>query len=484
MKANHFKKINNYLYEIPRDFKPGMRVPARIYATEKILMDLDDNVIDQLTNVTMLPGIIKHSICMPDAHSGYGFPIGGVAAIDPHDGVISPGGIGFDINCGVRLLVTSLTYDDVKPKLKELVDSLYNRVPSGVGSTGMLKLSLNQLDGPMQNGARWAVKNGYGETDDLDNIEEGGCISQSNPHSISKHARERGKNQIGTLGSGNHYLEIQVAREENIYDMETAKQFGITKKNQILIMIHTGSRGFGHQVATDYLKKFQNVMQNKYKLSMPDRELACAPFHSKEGQDYFNAMNCAINFAFANRQLITHRVREVFSDIFSQQYNNLNIKLIYDVCHNTAKLEKHNIDGKETEILIHRKGATRAFPKGMQGIPVKYKNTGQPVIIGGNMEVGSYILAGIENSKDAFFTTAHGSGRSISRKKARKRFDGKELLKKMLEKGIYVKTSSLGGLAEEAGGAYKNIDEVVRATDLAGLSKPVAKLIPIGNIKG
>ena len=478
-----FNKIDENLYEIPKSFKPGMLVPARLYATEELLLNLDDNVVKQLTNVSMLPGIIKHSLCMPDAHSGYGFPIGGVAATDPETGVISPGGIGFDINCGVRLLVTSLTYDEVKPRLKTIVDNLYKSIPSGVGKTGPVKLTASTLNEPMIHGAQWAVNNGYGTDSDIEFIEEQGCMPGANPEAVSKEARERGKNQIGTLGSGNHYLEIQVARKNNIYDKETARAFGIHKENQICIMIHTGSRALGHQVATDYLKIFQKVMNDKYKITMPDRELACAPFHSKEGQEYFGAMNCAINFAFANRQLITHRVREVFHETFKKT-PNLQLKLVYDVCHNTAKLEKHLIDGENKEILIHRKGATRAFSGGMQGIPVQYKNTGQPVFIGGSMETGSYILAGIRECRDAFFTTAHGSGRSMSRKKARKRFDGKEILKKMLQKGIYIQTASYSGLAEEAGAAYKNINEVVRATDLAQLSKPVAKLSPIGNIKG
>lgn len=484
MNIHGIRKISDYLYEIPKSYRAGMRVPARIYASPALLENMDDAVLNQITNVAMLPGIIKHSICMPDGHSGYGFPIGGVAAIDPDEGVISPGGIGYDINCGVRLMATSLTFPEVKPVLKNLVQALYNRVPSGVGSDGMVRLSQDSLDEAITLGARWAVQNGYGDQHDLDSIEEGGCMQKADPRAISARARERGKEQIGSLGSGNHYLEIQVARKNNIFDRELAARFGIVHDDQVLVMIHSGSRGFGHQVATDYLKKFLSVMGSKYGISMPDRELACAPFSSVEGQDYYRAMNCAINYAFLNRQMIMHMVKNVFCDVFKKNPSELGLQLVYDVCHNTAKIERQVIDGMEQELLIHRKGATRAFAPGMRGLPERYRHTGQPVLIGGSMETCSYLLAGVSTASETFFSTCHGSGRVMSRHKAKSIFNGRELQKKLEENGIYIMTSSFPGLAEEAGGAYKDVDEVIAATEKSGLSKVVAKLIPVGNIKG
>jgi tRNA-splicing ligase RtcB len=484
MKADGIKKIHDYLYEIPADFKPGMRVPARIYGSPKLIEEMDDAVIEQLTNVALMPGIINHAIVMPDGHSGYGFPIGGVAAMDPETGVISPGGIGFDINCGVRLMATSLTYEEVRPKLKALVQALFNRIPTGVGSEGLVKLKRDRLDEAMSLGARWAVENGFGEESDLDYIEEGGCMADADPAAVSDRARERGREQIGSLGSGNHYLEIQVVQPGNIFDKKLAQQFGIFLEGQVVVMIHSGSRGFGHQIATDYLKQFLSVMGPKYGLSMPDRELACAPFHSEEGQRYYRAMNCAINFAFLNRQMMMHGVKRVFSDIFNKSPDELGLRLVYDVCHNTAKLETHIVRGRERTILVHRKGATRAFPPGMKGLPARYRQSGQPILIGGSMETGSYLLAGMDTGADAFYSTCHGSGRVMSRHQAKKTYNGRDLQRQMEERGIYVLTSSFPGLAEEAGGAYKNVDEVIRATEKGGLSKAVVKLVPIGNIKG
>lgn len=484
MKAPTIHTIHDYLHEIPASYKKGMRVPARIYASKNLIENMDDSVLDQITNVCFLPGIIKHALCMPDGHSGYGFPIGGVAAIDPNDGVISPGGIGFDINCGVRLMATSLTYDEVKPRLKTLVNALFNQVPSGVGSDGMVRLTSDRFDEAMVLGARWAVQNGYGTSTDLDFIEENGCMKNADPAAVSDRARARGRDQIGSLGSGNHYLELQVAKKENIFDKTLAEQFGINRDGQVMVMIHSGSRGFGHQIATDYLKQFLSVMGSKYGMSMPDRELACAPFYSEEGQHYYRAMNCAINYAFLNRQMMMHSVKTVFCDIFNKNPEELGLRLVYDVCHNTAKLEHQIIDGKNREILIHRKGATRAFAPGMEGIPDRYRQSGQPVLIGGSMETGSYLLAGIPTGADAFYSTCHGSGRVMSRHQAKRSYNGRELQKNMEEHGIYVLTSSFPGLAEEAGGAYKNIDEVIQSTEHGGLSKAVAKLLPIGNIKG
>lgn len=484
MKMEGITRISDCLYEIGTAYKKGMRVPARLYASEMLLRDMDQTVLEQITNVCLLPGIQKYAICMPDGHSGYGFPIGGTAAVDPGDGVISPGGIGFDINCGIRLVATSLRVEEVRPKLKKLVDRLFQQVPSGVGEKGMINLARGQFDDAMVKGARWAVENGYGEASDTEYIEDGGRVSGADPSRVSDRAFERGKNQLGTLGSGNHFLEIQVVSRDNIFDATLAGEFGITGDNQVAVMIHCGSRGFGHQVATDYLKRFLGVMGPKYGMTMPDRELACAPFDSDDGRAYYGAMNCAINIAFLNRQLIMHRVREVFSEVFKKSPEDLGIRPVYDVCHNTAKLENHEIDGKMKEVLVHRKGATRAFPPGMKGLPARYARLGQPVIIGGSMETGSYLLAGINESKDAFYTTAHGSGRVMSRTQAKRQFRGSQLQKDMAGRGIYLQTASLSGLAEEAGAAYKDIDEVVRSTECGGLSRIVAKLIPIGNIKG
>jgi len=399
-------------------------------------------------------------------------------------GVISPGGIGFDINCGMRLVVTNLTYDDIKPHIKELVDRLYKRIPAGVGSRGFVKLSRNEFCDVVEQGSKWCVRNGYGWEADLAMTEEGGCIEGADASKISDKAVDRGLHQIGTLGSGNHYLEIQVAKPENFFDSTAAETFGITKPNQIVIMFHCGSRGFGHQVATDYLQTFLKVMESKYGIKILDRELACAPFHSPEGQDYFSAMKCGLNMSFANRQVILHRIREVFSDVLNRSPEKMGLEMVYDVAHNTAKLEEHTIDGEARSLLVHRKGATRAFAPGQTDIPEPYQQIGQPVIIGGSMETGSYLLAGLPSGEDTFFSTAHGSGRTMSRSKARKRWQGKKLKKDLSQQGIYVRSVSNSGLAEEAGGAYKNIDQVVAAAEQAGLSKRVVRLTPIGNIKG
>jgi len=478
------KRISEAVWEIPISYKTGMRVPARIFATEKLIHEMDDGVFDQVTNVAMLPGILQHAICMPDGHWGYGFPIGGVAVMDPKQGVISPGGIGFDVNCGMRLVVTNFSFEEIKPRLRELVDKLFVRVPAGVGTSGFINISQDEFRRLVERGSRWCIRNGYGNEDDLKNTEEEGCFAGADASKVSSKAVERGFRQIGTLGSGNHYLEIQVARPENIFDQDLARAFGITIPNQVVLMFHCGSRGFGHQIATDYLQLFLKVMTSRYGLRMPDRELACAPFQSPEGQDYFAAMKCAVNMSFANRQVILHRIREVFSDMFHRDPADMGLRQVYDISHNTAKIEKHQIDGNFRHVLVHRKGATRAFGPGMEGVPEHYRNTGQPVIIGGSMESGSYLLAGVNSGSSAFYSTAHGSGRTMSRAQAKKKFRGRELQQQMESRGIYVQTASFSGLAEEAGAAYKNIDDVVYAAEQAGLSKRVARLIPIGNVKG
>jgi len=482
---DHLQKISDTIWQLPATYKRGMRVPARIIATEKLVREMDEAVYEQISNVATLPGITRYALCMPDGHSGYGFPIGGVAAMDVHEGgVISPGGIGFDINCGMRLVVTNLTIDDVRPHLHQIVDRLYERVPAGVGSHGFLKLSRQDFRDLVEQGARWCVERDYGWEDDLEVTEENGCISGADASKISERAVERGLNQVGTLGSGNHYLEVQVARPEDVRDKQLAEKFGITIPNQVVVMFHCGSRGFGHQVATDYLQTFLKVMESKYQIKILDRELACAPFESPEGRDYFAAMKCGLNMSFANRQVILHQIREVFSEAFGRSAEDLGMQMIYDVAHNTAKLERHIVDGKEKRLLVHRKGATRAFGPGQDEVAARYRDVGQPVIIGGSMETGSYLLVGTASGAETFFSTAHGSGRTMSRTKARKQWHGKQLQRDLEGRGIYVRSTSWAGLAEEAGPAYKDIDEVIAATELAGISKPVARFTPIGNVKG
>ncbi len=477
-------KRSDALWELPVTYREGMRVPGRIYATENLIRSMDEGVLEQLANVAMLPGVLKYACCMPDGHWGYGFPIGGVAAMDPRSGVISPGGIGFDINCGMRLATTNLVYDEIKPHVPRLVDQLFTRVPCGVGCKGFIHVSRDEFREVIEKGARWCLDKGYGWRDDLNLTEDNGCAAGADAAAVSAKAIERGFDQIGTLGSGNHYLEIQVVRPEHRYDPETAAVFGLDRPDQVVIMFHCGSRGFGHQVATDYLRDFLKIMGPKFGLSVRDRELACVPFASREGKNYFAAMKCAINMAYANRQVIMHRIREVFADVFKKDPSDLGLNQVYDVCHNNAKLEKHVIDGRRREVLVHRKGATRAFAPGMADIPTAYRKVGQPVIIGGSMESGSYLLVGVNDGEQTFFSTAHGSGRNMSRRQAKKKFKGRKLLKEMEARGIYVRARSLKGLAEEAGGAYKNIDEVVDAASAGGISRPVVRFTPIGNIKG
>ncbi|MBI4017056.1 MAG: RtcB family protein [Candidatus Aenigmarchaeota archaeon] len=471
MDISKFKRISEVIWELDTSFKQGMHVPARIYANENLLRQMEDTVVEQLTNVACLPGIQKHALCMPDGHSGYGFPIGGVAAFDPDDGgIISPGGIGFDINCGMRLMQTNLSIEEVKSKLRPLVDELFKTVPAGVGAKGFVNVSKQDFKTVVMDGVKWCVDNGYGWKEDLKSIEENGKIAWADTSKVSDRALERGKAQLGTLGSGNHYLEIQMVLSENIYDEKITKVLGI-EAGKIVLMVHCGSRGFGHQIGTDYLKIFDAVMP-KYGITVKDRELACAPFNSKEGQDYFGAMACAANLAFANRQVITHRIREAFSKVFQRKPEDMGLKLVYDVAHNIAKKEKYVIDGEKKELIVHRKGATRSFD-------------GQPVIVGGSMETGSYLCIGTKKAEEETFgSTMHGSGRLMSRTQAKHLVRGEKLQKDMEAKGIYVKSVSMSGLAEEAGSAYKDISEVVETMDRAGISKKVVALKPLGNVKG
>ena len=473
-------RITDEIWEIPTSEKPGMLVPARIYATAGILQSMDKGVFDQVTNVACLPGIQRYALCMPDGHWGYGFPIGGVAAFDVRNGVISPGGVGYDINCGMRLIRTDLTRDEVGPRLERLMTELFRKVPAGVGAGGFVRLDRASFDAVMTRGARWCVEEGYGWNRDLAHIEEGGCIKGADPSKVSDHAVGRGINQLGTLGSGNHYLEVQIVSNDGIFDRETAAALGISGQDQIVVMVHCGSRGFGHQVATDYLKVFEKAMR-RYGISVRDQQLACAPFRSIEGQDYFTAMNCAANTAFANRQVITHQIRESFAAVFGTSAEQLGMELVYDVAHNIAKVERY----PEGDLLVHRKGSTRAFGPGSPELPQDYQRTGQPVICGGSMETGSYLLVGTERAvRETFGSTMHGSGRTMSRAQAKKQIRGEQLQQQMKQHGILVKAVSMSGLAEEAGFAYKNISEVVETVDRAGITKKVAELRPIGNIKG
>lgn len=473
-------RIADEVWEIPPSEKPGMLVPARIYATERILETMDRGVFDQVTNVACLPGIRRYALCMPDGHWGYGFPIGGVAAFDTNEGIISPGGVGYDVNCGMRLIRTDLTLADVQPRLEPLMTELFRKVPAGVGSTGFVRVPRREFEDVMRKGARWCVEKGYGWHEDLARIEEGGCIAGADPSKVSDHAVERGINQLGTLGSGNHYLEVQVVSSDRIFDPQVAAALGITGHDQIVVMVHCGSRGFGHQVASDYLKVFEKAMR-RYGITVKDQQLACAPFRSPEGRDYFAAMNCAANSAFANRQVITHQIREAFASVFGKSAEELGMHVVYDVAHNIAKVERY----PEGELVVHRKGSTRAFGPGRPELPEMYRATGQPVICGGSMETGSYLLVGTERAmQETFGSTMHGSGRTMSRAQAKRSVRGEQLQRDMKQRGILVKAVSMSGLAEEAGFAYKNISDVVETVDRAGITKKVAELRPIGNIKG
>jgi tRNA-splicing ligase RtcB len=476
--------VSDCVWEIPPGEKPGMRVPARIYASEGLLAQMDKGVFEQVANVACLPGIVRASLCMPDGHWGYGFPIGGVAAFRADGGVISPGGIGFDINCGMRLLRTTLTEEEVRPKLRALMDALFAAVPSGVGSRGFVHLSEADFREMMVEGAGWCVRRGLGWPEDPERIEGGGCLPGADPTHVSARAVSRGRDQLGTLGSGNHYLEVQVIREGGIHDPAVARALGVDGAGQVLVMLHCGSRGFGHQIGTDYLRIFDQAMP-KYGITVNDRELACAPFRSPEGQAYFGAMTAAANAAFANRQVITHRVREVFGRVFGKDPRALGLSVVYDVCHNTAKLERHRVDGEALELVVHRKGATRSFGPGAPDLPAAYRDVGQPVIIGGSMETGSALLVGTARAmEETFGSTAHGAGRTMSRAQAKRKVWGETLLKEMEARGILVRAASKSGVAEEAGFAYKDLESVVDVLHRLDISRRVAFLTPIGNIKG
>ena len=477
MKVN---RLADAVWEIPRTEKSGMLVPARIYGTEKILGAMDAGVFEQVTNVACLPGIQRYALCMPDGHWGYGFPIGGVAAFDVRNGIISPGGVGYDINCGMRLLRTDLTLADVKPRLDALMTELFRTVPAGVGAKGFVKLTRRTFQDVMRKGARWGVEQGYGWESDLIHTEEQGCLTGADPEHVSERACQRGMGQLGTLGSGNHYLEIQVVRNDRIFDRSVAERFGIHGHDQIVIMVHCGSRGLGHQVGTDYVRIFEKAMK-RYGISVKDQQLACAPYQSPEGEQYFSAMNCAANTAFANRQVIAHQVREAFCRVFRESPERLGMRQVYDVAHNIAKVERY----EKQNLLVHRKGATRAFGPGSPDVPEPFRTVGQPVICGGSMETGSYLLVGTAQANmESFGSTMHGAGRTMSRAQAKRTVRGATLQQDMAQRGILVKAVSMSGLAEEAGIAYKNISDVVESVDAAGITRKVAELLPVGNIKG
>ena len=477
------EKIDDYTWRIPKH-KPGMRVPGRVYANKALLEKIQtDRTLEQCVNVSHLPGIYKYAITLPDGHEGYGFPIGGVAATDYDEGVISPGGVGYDINCGVRLLTTNLSARDIRPKLAELTSTIFNNVPCGLGSRRKdFGVTTHELERLVMEGVQWAVDHGLGWSEDIEHHEEQGCMKNANPDKVSTRAKNRGLRQVGTLGSGNHFLEIQ--KVDKIYDEKTAKIFGIEHEEQVTVMIHCGSRGFGHQVCSDYLRIMERAV-HKYKIALPDRELACAPGNSKEAEDYYQAMACAVNYAFVNRQTIMHWIRQSFRQIFKVDPEKLGLNLVYDVAHNIAKIENHKINGKQRKVWIHRKGATRAFPPGHPDIPADYRAAGQPVLIPGSMGTSSWLLAGTEKAMEiSFGSTAHGAGRMMSRRAAKRRFWGGDVKDALEKRGIHVRAASTVILAEEADPAYKNVDMVVEVSDKLGLAKKVARLVPLAVAKG
>ena len=477
------RRLDENRWELPPSYKRGMRVPGVVYADERMLPGiLRDQALDQVANVACLPGIVSASLAMPDIHWGYGFPIGGVAATRVRDGVVSPGGVGFDINCGVRLVRTNLTEHDVRPMLQQLVDTLYKEVPSGVGSAGKLRLKGRDVERVMTQGAAWAVAQGYGVPADLEATEEGGAIAGADPDAVGLRPRQRGADQLGTLGAGNHFLEVQAVEE--VYDSEAAQALGVQDVGQVMVMFHCGSRGFGHQVCQDSLRVMDEAMHS-YDIRLPDRQLACAPVSSPEGRAYLAAMRCAANFAWANRQCILHWVRQSFSQVLGESWERLGMRQVYDVAHNIAKVETHLVDGEDVQVCVHRKGATRSFPAGNLDLPPRYQAVGQPVIVPGDMGRYSFLcVAGEEAMVSTFGTTCHGAGRIQSRGAAKRTLKGRDLQAELRQQGILVRAGGWASLAEEASVAYKDVAEVVAVCHRAGLSRKVARLRPLGVIKG
>ncbi len=478
----NFNKISDFEWEIEKTYRHGMAIPVRVFATEEIIKDsLDDNSFEQAVNSTYLPGLRGYFCVMPDVHQGYGFPIGGVAAADYQEGVISPGGIGYDINCGVRLLSTDIPFELGASLLEDLALLLFHNCPSGTGKQGAVQVSAKDFQHICMEGSKWALKNGYATLSDIDLTEDNGCMPAADLSAISPRALERGLTQNGSLGSGNHFIEVDMV--EDIFDAKSAQIMGLIK-NHLAVQIHTGSRGFGHQICTDYVREFQPLI-SKYHINIPDRELVCAPIQSKEGQRYLGAMRCAANFAFCNRQLLTSTVRETFEEIFTKVTNKFQLRLVYDLAHNIGKIENHEINGKKIKVCVHRKGATRAFGPGSIELPEKYRQIGQPVLIPGSMGTASWVMVGTEiGMHKSFGSCCHGAGRMMSRSQAKKSVRGDVLLKQLKEEGIFIRTGSISNLAEESPEAYKNIDLVVESAVGSGLAKKVAKLRPVAVIKG
>jgi len=476
------EKLNEYRWLLPKSYDSRMRVDGLIYSTEPMLKHVRmDKTPQQVANVATLPGIIGHSLAMPDIHWGYGFPIGGVAAMGIDDGVVSPGGVGYDINCGVRMLRTDLTHNDVKPHLEELAYGLFGEIPCGIGKKGKVRLSDKELRSVLVKGSGWAVENGYGVPDDLDHTESRGAINGADPKALSKRAMERGRPQLGTLGAGNHFIEI--ARVAEIFDTEAAGRFGLFADG-VVVMIHSGSRGLGYQVCDDYVKVMRSAMPT-YNIEVPDTQLACAPIKSPEGEEYLTAMAAAANYAWCNRQIMMHWAREVFSKVFGKSPSHLGMDLVYDVAHNIAKFETHKVNTKDRKVLVHRKGATRSFAPGAPDLPKEYSDSGQPVIIPGDMGTASYVLTGTEQAmKETFGSTCHGAGRVLGRKAAIREAKGRSIGRELEKRGILIVAKSPKTLAEEMPEAYKDVDEVVAAVDGAGLSRKVAKTVPLAVVKG
>lgn len=476
-------KIDDFRFEIPRSYKSCMSTSAVIFADDKLIRSVKgDNAPEQAANVACLPGIVGKSLAMPDIHWGYGFPIGGVAAFDDDKGVISPGGIGYDVNCGVKLVRTDLTIKEVEPQVKDLVDAIFKNVPSGVGEKGRLRLSGNEIDDVLDEGARWAVSKGYGWEDDLVSCEEGGRMETADSSKVDHKAKQRGAPQLGTLGGGNHFLEIQ--KVEKIFDEAAAKAFGISSVDQVMVSIHSGSRGCGHQIASDYIRVMEGALR-KYDIKVPDRQLACAPVNSPEGRDCFGAMSAAANYAWANRQLILHWLRESFEQVTGRRAEDIGMRCVYDVAHNICKLEEHTFDGARRKLYVHRKGATRAFDSSRSEVPEKYRSVGQPVLIPGDMGSASYVLAGTPQAMaETFGSTCHGAGRLMSRSQATRTFNANQVVDELRRRGVYIRAASRDGIIEEAPGAYKDVDDVVRVASGAGISKLVARLKPVGVMKG
>jgi tRNA-splicing ligase RtcB len=475
-------RISDYEWEIPQAFRQDMRVPVRIFATRRLLEKvMEDKSLDQAVNAATLPGLVGHVLVMPDMHQGYGFPIGGVAATRLPDGVISPGAIGYDINCGVRLLASQIDYDEVQDQMGDLATALDHFCPSGVGGKGELHMSAAELDQVCRDGARWTLKHGYATEMDLRHTEEGGRLEGADPGNVSPRARERGQPQLGTLGAGNHFIEVE--RVEQIFDPKAAQAMGL-QEGKLVVQIHCGSRGFGHQICTDYVQEFQGAVK-RYQIHLPDRELVCAPLSSPEGQSYLAAMRCAANYAFANRQVLAHNARKAFEQVFAGKLKNWQLQQVYDIAHNMGKIETHIIDGVEMKVCVHRKGATRAFGPGSPSLPEEYQKIGQPVLVPGSMGTASWVLVGTPASMERTFgSCCHGAGRVMSREKAKKQVRGDKLRQELEAKGIAVRAGSMGGLAEEAPQAYKDVDAVVETVSSAQIARKVARLRPVAVVKG